>query len=50
MPDRHEPLTGELDDRRIFAEIDRLGYTGHVGCEYRPAGKTEDGLGWMREL
>ncbi|MGF9566270.1 2-oxo-tetronate isomerase [Neorhizobium sp. JUb45] len=47
VPTRHEPLTGELDDRRIFQEIDALGYQGYVGCEYRPAGRTEDGLGWM---
>lgn len=47
VPDRHEPMTGELDDRRIFAEIDAIGYQGYVGCEYRPAGQTKDGLGWM---
>jgi hydroxypyruvate isomerase len=50
VPSRNEPLTGELDDRRIFREIDAIGYQGYVGCEYRPAGKTEDGLGWMATL
>jgi hydroxypyruvate isomerase len=50
VPDRHEPMTGELDDRRIFAEIDAIGYQGYVGCEYRPAGETKDGLGWMAGL
>jgi 2-dehydrotetronate isomerase len=50
VPDRHEPMTGELDDRRIFAEIDAIGYEGYVGCEYRPAGLTEDGLGWMTRI
>jgi hydroxypyruvate isomerase len=50
VPDRHEPMTGELDDRRIFAEIDAIGYQGYVGCEYRPAGGTKDGLGWMAGL
>jgi hydroxypyruvate isomerase len=44
VPKRNEPGTGELDDRRIFALLDQLGYAGHVGCEYRPAGKTLDGL------
>ncbi len=50
VPTRHEPLTGELDDRRIFQEIDAIGYQGYVGCEYRPAGKTEEGLGWMTSI
>jgi hydroxypyruvate isomerase len=44
VPKRNEPGTGELDDRRIFALLDSLGYGGYVGCEYRPAGKTLDGL------
>ena len=48
VPKRHEPGTGELDDARIFRHLDALGYPGYVGCEYRPAGKTLDGLGWMR--
>ena len=46
VPMRHEPGSGELDDARILAEIDRLGYGGFVGCEYRPAGDTVSGLGW----
>jgi len=42
-----------LSDRRdartfVFDEIDRLGYTGFVGCEYNPRGKTTDGLGWFK--
>jgi hydroxypyruvate isomerase len=47
VPERHEPGTGELDDIRIFAELDRLGCGGFVGCEYRPAAGTEAGLGWF---
>jgi hydroxypyruvate isomerase len=50
VPQRNEPMTGELDDRRIFAEIDAIGYTGYVGCEYRPAGETRQGLGWMQQI
>ncbi|NNU62809.1 2-oxo-tetronate isomerase [Ochrobactrum soli] len=50
VPTRHEPMTGELDDRRIFQEIDAIGYQGYIGCEYRPAAKTKDGLGWMSSL
>jgi hydroxypyruvate isomerase len=48
VPLRNEPGTGELNDAAIFAELDKLGYAGFVGCEYRPAGRTEDGLGWMK--
>ncbi len=47
-PDRHEPDHGEIDYAHIFALLDEIGYGGWVGCEYRPAGKTEDGLGWMQ--
>jgi hydroxypyruvate isomerase len=48
VPKRNEPGTGELDDARIFRHLDALGYDGFVGCEYRPAGRTLDGLNWMR--
>jgi hydroxypyruvate isomerase len=47
VPARNEPGTGELDDDRIFRHLDAIGYSGFVGCEYRPAGKTLDGLGWL---
>jgi hydroxypyruvate isomerase len=47
VPARNEPGTGELDDERIFRHLDAIGYSGFVGCEYRPAGKTLDGLGWF---
>ena len=50
VPDRLEPMTGELDDRRIFAEIDAIAYRGYVGCEYRPATETRKGLSWMAAL
>jgi hydroxypyruvate isomerase len=32
----------------LFAELDRLGYGGFVGCEYNPRGKTGDGLAWFK--
>ena len=47
VPLRNEPGTGELDDVRIFDALDRLGYKGAVGCEYRPAAWTRDGLSWF---
>lgn len=50
VPHRHEPGTGELDDIVILRALDALGYQGHVGCEYRPAGDTLAGLSWMDRL
>jgi hydroxypyruvate isomerase len=47
-PGRHEPGTGEIDYPALFAQLDRLGYEGWVGCEYKPLTTTEAGLGWMR--
>jgi hydroxypyruvate isomerase len=47
VPDRHEPGTGELDDDLVLRRLDALGYSGYVGCEYRPAGTTPAGLGWF---
>ena len=48
VPERHEPDTGELRYTYLFDLLDEIGYSGWVGCEYRPAGKTVDGLGWFR--
>jgi len=46
-PGRHEPGTGEINYPNVFAAIDELGYEGWIGCEYAPAGTTEEGLGWL---
>lgn len=48
-PGRHEPGTGEINYPFLFDFIDGIGYKGWIGCEYRPAAKTEDGLGWARK-
>jgi hydroxypyruvate isomerase len=47
VPARHEPDEGEVNYPHLFRLLDELGYAGWVGCEYRPRGKTEDGLGWF---
>lgn len=49
-PGRHEPGTGEINYAFLFAFLDDLGYTGPIGAEYKPAGQTEAGLGWMKAL
>jgi hydroxypyruvate isomerase len=48
VPSRHEPDEGEVSYPAIFDAIDRAGYAGWIGCEYRPRGRTEDGLSWAR--
>ena len=46
-PGRHEPGTGEINYPFLFAHLDRIGYDGWIGCEYKPATTTEAGLGWL---
>ena len=52
VPSRHEPDSGELHYPYLLDLIDALGYSGFVGCEYRPQnnqpGGTSAGLGWLR--
>lgn len=50
VPDRHEPDAGEVHYPHLLRLLDDLGYDGWVGCEYRPRGRTEDGLGWRDML
>lgn len=47
-PGRHEPGTGEINYGFLLERIDRLGYGGWIGCEYKPASTTDAGLGWAR--
>ena len=46
-PDRKEPDHGEINYTHIFSLLSEIGYSGWIGCEYRPAARTEDGLGWL---
>ena len=47
-PGRNEPGTGEINYGFLLPQIDRLGYQGWIGCEYKPAGGTDAGLAWAR--
>jgi hydroxypyruvate isomerase len=49
-PGRHEPGTGEINYPFLFAHLDRIGYDGWIGCEYKPATTTEAGLAWRQSL
>jgi hydroxypyruvate isomerase len=46
-PGRNEPGSGEINYPFVFAELDRAGYAGWIGCEYRPKTTTAAGLGWF---
>jgi hydroxypyruvate isomerase len=49
-PGRNEPGTGEINYAYLFKFLDRIGYQGWIGCEYKPATTTEAGLGWIKQL
>jgi hydroxypyruvate isomerase len=49
VPSRAEPDDGEVNYPAVFQAIDRAGYSGWVGCEYKPRTRTEDGLGWAKK-
>ena len=46
-PGRHEPGSGEINFPFLFRHLDSIGYSGWVGCEYKPGGRSEDSFDWM---
>lgn len=46
-PGRHQPGTGEIRFPYLFEQLSRLAYSGWIGCEYRPSGRSEDSFDWM---
>ena len=50
VPSRAEPDEGEIAYAAVLSALDERGWAGLVGLEYKPRGRTEDGLGWMRTL
>jgi len=49
-PGRNEPGTGEINWAFLFSHIDKIGYKGWIGCEYKPLTNTEAGLGWLKRV
>ena len=49
-PGRNEPGSGEINYPWLFKHLDAIGYAGWIGCEYKPAGSTLDGLSWLRNI
>lgn len=50
VPSRAEPDEGEIAYGNFFRELDRVGYDGWIGCEYRPRADTDEGLRWVKAL
>lgn len=50
VPARGEPDQGELNYVEVLRELDRLGWAGHIGAEYKPTGPSADSFGWLRAL
>lgn len=48
-PGRHEPGTGEISFAFLYEHLDRIGYPGWVGAEYKPEHGTVEGLGWFQQ-
>ena len=46
VPGRHEPQFGEVNCFYLFEQLERMGYDGYIGCEYRPKEDVEKGLTW----
>ncbi len=49
-PGRNEPGTGEMNYPFLFRHLDAIGYSGWIGCEYKPKTSTVEGLGWIKNL
>lgn len=47
-PGRGQPGTGNIDFEPMFNEIQKSGYSGWLGAEYKPVGSTFDSLGWFK--
>ncbi len=50
VPSRAEPDEGELPLRALLGALAETNYDGLIGLEYRPRGRTEDGLAWLKSL
>lgn len=50
VPSRREPDEGEIRYEAVFKRLQALGYTGWIGCEYKPRGNVEAGLNWVQAM
>lgn len=47
VPDRSEPDQGEVHYPNLLAALDKMGWEGFIGAEYKPRNGTDAGLGWL---
>ncbi|MFC4337706.1 hydroxypyruvate isomerase family protein [Salininema proteolyticum] len=45
-PGRNEPGTGDFDFAELYTGLEKIGYDGWVGLEYKPSGASADSFGW----
>jgi hydroxypyruvate isomerase len=49
VPSRAEPGTGEINYEHVLGVIEKAGYQGWIGCDYKPSTRTTTGsFGWMK--
>lgn len=47
VPGRFHPGTGEIAFERVFLALERAGYDGYVGLEYRPSPDPAETFAWL---
>ena len=50
VPGRGEPGSGEIDFETLFKIIDQSNYTGWLGAEYKPTGKSKNSTRWLHNI
>ena len=50
VPDRAEPIAGEVNYPFIIKILEQMGYKGFMGAEYKPSAATVDHLGWLEKF
>lgn len=50
VPERNEPVSGEVNYPYLYQVLDEVGYQGWIGCEYKPKTTTEEGLTWIKSF
>lgn len=50
VPSRREPDEGEIRYEAVFKRLGELGFSGWIGCEYKPRDSVEAGLAWVQTM
>jgi hydroxypyruvate isomerase len=49
-PGRGQPGTGTIPYPDVLSRLEKSGYAGHVGLEYKPVGPSAESFGWITEM